>query len=330
MDEEVKKNQVAEETKQSALHDPYTTARANAINQMYDAQKSSREAELKSAYDQSVSGYNAAQEKLKPSYLQQNNDLSAQYERNRRNFNQQAVGNGINTGTGSQAALARESQFMRAMGGLKQSEAEQNAEYERRKTDLLAQYQSNVAKAGADTEFGRAGALLNEYDKDYNRNLKAAETLANYGDFSGYRSLYGDAQADAMFQLWIAANPDLAYNTGRITRDQYRVMVGKDPAGWTATGGVTVNDLVDGMIPNRAKTPVSSGGSGMSADAAYREAIGWGSYDPRRPQANTKSEPAAPQATGVNVTDIMDAYNAGNIGQATALQLIDQLKMGNG
>ena len=42
----------------------YNTARLDAINKMYDAQQSQREQELKSAYDQSVSAQQAAQQKL--------------------------------------------------------------------------------------------------------------------------------------------------------------------------------------------------------------------------------------------------------------------------
>ena len=42
-----------------------------------------------------------------------------QYERNRRNFNQQAAGSGLNTGTASQAALAQNSTWQTDYGNLR-------------------------------------------------------------------------------------------------------------------------------------------------------------------------------------------------------------------
>lgn len=53
-----------------------------------------------------------------------------------------------------------------------------------------------------------------------------AKVLASYGDFSGYAALYGQEQANAMRQMWIAQNPLLAYNTGAIDANRYFQMTG--------------------------------------------------------------------------------------------------------
>ncbi len=241
----------------------------DTINQMYDAQKTARETELKSAYEQSMSDYKAAQDKIAPQYQQSANDLATQYERNRRNFNQQAVGNGINTGAASQAALAQNNEYLRAFGNLRQEEANALAESERQIANLTAQYQSAVASALADNDFNRAQMLYKEGVDSEERALKDAQILAQFGDFSGYASLFGQGQADAMAALWAAQNPDLAYNTGRITADEYFVMTGKRPAGWTASGGKTLADLVDGYLPKAASAPASSGGGSSNSWSAY-------------------------------------------------------------
>ena len=91
-------------------------------------------------------------------------------------------------------------------------------------------------------------------------DLQNAQIAAQYGDFSLFSNLYGKEQADAMLALWKAQNPDLAYNTGRITADEYYVMTGRRPEGWTATGGLSLKDLVDGKLPVRASAPASGGG----------------------------------------------------------------------
>lgn len=220
-----------------------TSGQGQAINDMYDAQKQSQLTQLESAYQASRAEAEAARDRLPGQYRQQANDLSAQYERNRRNFNIQAEASGLNTGAASQAALARNSAYQRDMGALRTSQAEAMAEADRGLADLERQYQANVSSAIADNDYQRAQALMNEYNNGYSRDLSTAKTLAAYGDFSGYAGLYGQDTADNMAALWKAQNPDLAYNTGRMTAEEYKAITGKYPAGYqvpyTYSGGVT-------------------------------------------------------------------------------------------
>ena len=209
-----------------------TSGQGQAINDMYDAKKQSQLTQLESAYQASRAEAEAARDKLPGQYRQQANDLSAQYERNRRNFNIQAEASGLNTGAASQAALARNSAYQRDMGALRTSQAEAMAEADRGLADLERQYQANVSSAIADNDYRRAQALMNEYNNGYSRDLSTAKTLAAYGDFSGYASLYGQETANNMAALWKAQNPDLAYNTGRMTAEEYKAITGKYPAGY--------------------------------------------------------------------------------------------------
>lgn len=212
-----------------------TSGQGQAINDMYDAQKQSQLTQLESAYQASRAEAEAARDKLPGQYRQQANDLSAQYERNRRNFNLQAEASGLNTGAASQAALAQNSAYQRDMGALRTSQAEAMAEADRGLADLERQYQANVSSAIADNDYKRAQALMNEYNNGYSRDLSTAKTLAAYGDFSGYAGLYGQETANSMAALWKAQNPDLAYNTGRMTAEEYKAVTGKYPAGYQPT-----------------------------------------------------------------------------------------------
>ena len=227
-----------------------STVGADKINAMYDAQKESQLGTLKSAYDQSKSEYQAAQEKIAPQYQKAANELSVQYERNRQNFNRQAAATGINTGTASQAALARQGEYQRDFGGLRTSESEAQAEAARQMALLESKYQSDVADAIANNDYQRAAALYEEFKNSQNNDLKNAQILAEFGDFSGYEALYGKEQAENMFYIWAAQNPLLAYNSGRITKDQY-------------------DNLKEGKPINAARTAAkssssSSGGGGYS------------------------------------------------------------------
>lgn len=211
-----------------------TADRANEISAIYDAQREARLAELQSAYDQSQSGYQAAADKIAPQYQNQANDLAVQYERNRRNFNQQALDSGLNTGTGSQAELAQNSEYQRDFGSLRTAQANAVAETDRQMANLTAQYQSDIKAALAGNDYQKAAALLDEYNNGYNRDLKNAQVLAEFGDFTGFAAIYGQEQAAGMAKIWTAQNPDLAYNTGRITAEEYKGMTGQYPAGYSA------------------------------------------------------------------------------------------------
>lgn len=247
-----------------------TSGQGQAINDMYDAKQQSQLQQLESAYQASRSEAEAARDKLPGQYQQQANDLSAQYERNRRNFNIQAAGAGLNSGTASQAALAQNSAYQRDMGNLRTAQADAMTEADRGIAELERQYQANVSSAIADNDYQRAQALLNEYNNGYTRDLNTAQTLAAYGDFSGYASLYGQETANNMAALWKAKNPDLAYNTGRMSAEEYRAITGQYPAGYRAavytpprgtgdggtggTGGTGggVNDTVSDLAKNIA------------------------------------------------------------------------------
>ena len=211
-----------------------TSGQGQAINDLYDAKKQSQLTQLESAYQASRSEAEAARDKLPGQYQQQANDLSAQYERNRRNFNLQAEASGLNTGAASQAALAQNSAYQRDMGNLRTAQADAMTEADRGIAELERQYQANVSSAIADNDYQRAQALLNEYNNGYTRDLNTARTLAAYGDFSGYAGLYGQDTANNMAALWKAQNPDLAYNTGRMSAEEYKAVTGKYPKGYTS------------------------------------------------------------------------------------------------
>lgn len=230
------------QTNQGLLGSGYNTARTDAINEIYDAQRKAREEELKAAYDRSMSDYQAARDKIAPEYQKQANDLSVQYERNRQNFNNQAAATGINSGTASQAALARGGEYQRDFGNLRTAEANATAEADRQMANLTAEYQANIRAALADNDYKKAQALLDEYNNGYQRDLKNAQILAEFGDFSAFANLYGADQAKNMEAVWRAQNPVLAasldYAAGKIDADQYYQLTGTYPAGYIPAGGL--------------------------------------------------------------------------------------------
>lgn len=214
----------------------YKTQNTDQINQMYDAQKQSQLASLESAYNQNLSNAQAARDALPAQYQGRANDLAVQYERQRRNLNQQAAANGLNTGAGSQMQLALGGNYNRDYGNIRTAQQQAIDNADRGIRDLQTAYQSSVQQAVANNDYQRAQALLAEYKNEYQRQLQQAQTLASYGDFSAFANIpgYSQGQVDNMRNVWIASNPQLAYNTGAISADDYYRMTGQWPMGYQA------------------------------------------------------------------------------------------------
>lgn len=228
----------------------------DAINALYDAQRQAKAAELQASYEQNRSNYQAAADKLPQQYQTQANDLSTQYERNKRNFNEQAVRSGVNTGAASQAELAQNAAWLKNYGNLRQAETNAQTEAQRQLNDLYAQYQINQNAANAQLDAQRGAALIDEMNQQYARDKAQAETLANYGDFSGYGAIYGEDAAKNMANIWAQQNPDVAYITGKITKDQ------RD----NIKAGRPINDGLDAN--GKRIKPVGGGGGGGGAALA--------------------------------------------------------------
>lgn len=249
----------------AAEQNPVTSqnsAQAQAIEQMYAAQREAQLRQLEASYNQSLSDAQAAQAKIDPLYQGKANDLAVQYERNRRNYNQQAVGNGINTGTASQAALAMNSNYQRDYGALRTAQANAQAEADRGMANLQAQYQNAVSNAIAQNDYQKASALYQEYNNQYTRDSQQAALLAQYGDFSGWEKLIGKEQADNMAAVWRIQNPDLAYQLGQMSANEYFRVKGQYPVGYNpaAGGGYGGYSWPGGYTPGGTDTSLTGGG----------------------------------------------------------------------
>ena len=211
---------------------PGYDANADRINDMYDQYAAAQRAQLQQQYEQSRSDMEANRNKIRESYRTQRNVNAASYERNRRNFNQQAIMNGINTGAGSQAALSQNTAYQSGVAQLGAAESSDYSELDRNLADLRTRYQSDVQRAIAENDYNRAAALLDEYNQSYSRAMTEAQTRAQYGDFSAYASLYGRDAARQMQRVWQTQNPAQAYAMGQISAQMYRKITGSWPPGY--------------------------------------------------------------------------------------------------
>lgn len=282
------------------LSDPQ---RIQSIHDMYDAQIASQRAALQESGDQAVSDAQANRDQIAKNYQTQMNAAATTWERQRRNFLEGANQNGINTGAGSQAQLAMMGQNQRTQGDLGRAQAQAETEADRNIADIRRNTQAAINEAVAKNDYQRAAALLDEYNQIYTRAMQKAQALAQYGDFSGFASVYGDEAADNMRLTWLTQNPDLAYQMGQITQAQWQNLKAGQPmnqgldasgqpvapmrgiyddpwayggSGWNSGGGNGQNDQGAGStIPEELKVGGSDGtGDPYLAYAAAASAAG--------------------------------------------------------
>lgn len=132
------------------------------IRQQQAAKTEAALANLKGAYEKSVSALDEKALNLPETYNAAKNEVAAQHAKARRNFDERAVAAGLNTGTSGQATLARDSVLQAGLAGLSQDEAKARADIELRKADLLAEYENAVATAKATGATDLADALYAE------------------------------------------------------------------------------------------------------------------------------------------------------------------------
>lgn len=200
------------------------------VGDLYDKQHGSQAAQLQTAYDKNLSDARAAQQKITPQYQQQANTLAAQYERNRRNANLNAMNSGLSTGNAVQQQTALNTQYQRNYADLRGNELQAQAAAAQNIAGITNDYQNQLAAARADAENRKAAALVEDQNKQNTWYDEQAKLRAGFGDFSAYERLYGPEAAEQMKNVWIIQNPEVALGAGLIDKKQYKKFTGKSPA----------------------------------------------------------------------------------------------------
>ena len=202
---------------------------ADKIGNLYNQQYNAQAANLKTAYDKSVSDAQAAQQKIAPQYQTQANAMATAYERNRRNANLQAMNSGLGTGTAVQQQEALNNVFQKNYANLRANELGAQASAAQNIADLGFNYQQKLNEARADSENKKAASLVEDQNKQNDWYDTQAKLLSGYGDFSAYEKLYGADAAKQMKDVWIIQNPRAALGAGLIDTNRFREITGSNP-----------------------------------------------------------------------------------------------------
>lgn len=254
--------------------------------QQNEAQLEANIAALKGAYDQSVSDYTAAKDKITPQYQAERNQTAASSDVNWNQFAQVAAANGLNTGAIGQAALSRAVTQQNNMNALNQSEAEDLSDIDLEISKLQAEFNSAIAQAQA------------------NGNAELAAAL--YDQFNNYVAQKQQAQANKLAAQQAAAEAEQARQA-----EAYNLVVDLITSGLMPTdtqlaaAGMTKADaqyLYNQIIADKLNGG-SSGGSGGSKSSSSSSGGGSGSagsVSTTTTAAKTNYKPATDLNTGLN------------------------------
>ena len=214
---------------------PSATSQEGYINSMYSAAQEKAMAALKTAYDNNTATVDAQAAKIPGIYHASENAVAANNAQERQNMNEYFAANGLNNGAAGQAQLSQNNVYQKNIGSLEEAKATALNDVETQRTQLSTQYQNAIAEAIANNNYEQATALyneavrvdesivstalnqaqlnyqyatLNQNQAQFNTSnqMSAADNLAQYGDFSGYKALgYSDGQISNMTAAYNAA-----------------------------------------------------------------------------------------------------------------------------
>ena len=254
------------------------SSQADYINQLYAKQQEAALAKLKAAYDKNVIDLNAAAEKIPATYQSAKNQTAATAAQSQRAFNERAAASGISSGAGSQVSLAMSNQLQSNLSNISAQQAEAVNDLETQRLQLSTAYNNAVAQAVANGQMEKAAALYQEAvrvdnslvaqaqaqaDENYRYQIAKqeaaqnaykiqksyADTLAAYGDFSGYLAMgYPESVVALMASTWAAKNPLLAQAQGITTATTGNSAGGGISGGVSNSGSSAAYDIPAGLL----------------------------------------------------------------------------------
>lgn len=174
------------------------------INQMYDSNLASKKTQLQQSYETADSAYAAAKEQNAKTTSQNLTRTAVEGQKAAMNMAQAHDAQGLSSGTRAQARLSLENQTAANMTALRTAQQEADAEVERQRALLAKDYSAAIAQAQADNDLQRAQALYEQAQQAEAQLLAkqeaAAGLMAQVGDYSAYKNLYGltDAQTEQL------------------------------------------------------------------------------------------------------------------------------------
>lgn len=185
------------------------------LKDMYVQNLQSQLAGLKSSYDQNVADLKAEAEAIPKRYYEARNETAAQNDLQREYFNELAAANGLNSGATGQAALANSATLQGNLSSISEQEKDALSANALQQNKLAIEYQNAINQATASGNAALAQALYNEYVRQDNANMSAAQAAQEQANWQAQFDFSKQQYQDSLSQYQDsinAQNRDNAYN----------------------------------------------------------------------------------------------------------------------
>ena len=196
------------------LKEQYQKMYDDAVKANNDAAKAATERALAQA-EQSIG-------ELGDQYGNINKQLYRDYMESLRVLPQEMAARGYNGGMSESARLGLDTAYGERLNENEAARIAAIAQLRQQGAD--AEYQANAARdqANAQAQQNLYANMVNLLLQQQQDAATRAQSMAQYGDFSGYLDLgYSQSQVDAMKKAWISANPDMALALGYVSAPSY-------------------------------------------------------------------------------------------------------------
>lgn len=155
------------------------------LNRLKTAQRNAAVADLENTRNQALSNLQAEQRQNAATYNTQRSSANAQNRLNARNFQEYLASTGrANSGLSAQARMQNANNLNTSLNNLNSGEAAAIADINRRTTDAQNAYNTGLAGANAQIEANYIQNLLNERDKQLQRDLQERQFQESIRQFN--------------------------------------------------------------------------------------------------------------------------------------------------
>ena len=168
---------------------PSATSQADYINSLYDANRQAQEDNLRAAYEANLGTLDYTASKIPGTYNAAADQAAAQAAINRKNFNEYAAANGLNTGAGAQARLSQGNAAAANIASVRKAQAEAEQELNFQRSQMETQYRNAISEALAQNDLQRAQALYEEAKRVDESLVNTAANQANL-DWTVWNAIY--------------------------------------------------------------------------------------------------------------------------------------------
>lgn len=199
------------------------------IEAMNKAQQEAALSQLKAAYDKNVAALDRAEADIAPKYQEARNQTAGSSELAKRQFAEYAAAQGLNSGAGAQAELARQNTLQGNLNQLNRGEADALADLALQRSQAESDYNNAIAKARADGNYTLASQLYQEKVRldEALRQMQIQQAQLDYQSWQSAYQLYRDQVSDSRYADQLAYDryrdqvldsryaDELAYDRGR-------------------------------------------------------------------------------------------------------------------